>query len=120
VQGSEFARMQGRLATPIADGKVALLSISFDPSRDGPAELAAYQQRSGDSGVGWIAARPVNPADLGKLMRVFGVTAVPDGLGGYIHNAAIAVVNPAGQLVAITDRNTPRDAERYVLRGLAQ
>jgi protein SCO1/2 len=120
VQGSEFARMQGRLATQIAHGEVALLSISFDPSRDGPAELAAYQQRSGSRGAGWIAARPVNAADLGKLMRVFGVTAVPDGLGGYIHNSAIAVVNPAGKLVAITDWNTPRDAERYVLRGLAQ
>lgn len=120
VQGSEFARMQGRLATQIAEGKVVLLSISFDPSRDGPAELAAYQQRSGSRGAGWIAARPTSAEDLGKLMRVFGVSAVPDGLGGYIHNAAIAVVNPAGRLVAITDWDTPRDAERYVLHGPGQ
>ena len=34
VQGNEFARLEKRLSGPIADGRVALLSISFDPSHD--------------------------------------------------------------------------------------
>lgn len=119
VQGSQFAQLQQRLAKPIAEGRVALLSISFDPAHDGPARLAAYQQRSRDRGAGWIAARTTDTADLGALMRIFGVTAVPDGLGGFVHNAAIAVVDPHGRLVAITDWDTPDEAERYVLRGLA-
>lgn len=114
VQGGEFARMQDRLASSIADGKVLLLSISFDPAHDGPAQLAAYQRRSGDRGAGWIAARPVAAADLAALTRTFGVVAVPDGLGGYVHNSAIAVVDPSGLLVAILDWDDPRAAERYV------
>lgn len=120
VQGSEFARLQTRLAGPIAGGRVSLLSVSFDPGRDDPDALAAYQRRSGDRGVGWIAARPTNTADLEVLMRGFGVTVIPDGLGGYVHNAAIAVVDPAGRLVAILDWDATDDAARYVLRRLAR
>lgn len=120
VQGSEFARLQDRLKGSIADGKVVLLSISFDPSRDDPAQLAAYQHRSGDRGAGWIAARPMRVADLDALMRVFGATAIPDGLGGYVHNSAIAVVDPRGRLVAITDWDAPGEATKYVQREGAQ
>lgn len=120
VQGSEFARLQNRLAGPIAHGQVVLLSVSFDPVYDGPEQLRAYQRRSGDLGAGWIAARPADAADLDALMHVFGVTAIPDGLGGYVHNAAIAVVDPQGRLVAIADWDAPGDAERYVRRGLAR
>lgn len=116
VQGSEFARLQGRLAGPIANGKVLLVSISFDPSHDGPAQLAAYQHRSGNRGAGWIAARPTNTTGLEALMQVFGVTAIPDGLGGYLHNSAINVVDPRGQLVAIMNWDSPKEAVRYVLR----
>lgn len=117
VQGSEFARLQDQLAGPIARGKVVLFSISFDPVHDGPQQLADYQRRSGDRGAGWIAARPVTPADLAALKRTFGVTAIPDGLGGYVHNAAIAVIDPRGQLVAVTDWDAPHEAVRYVMPG---
>lgn len=120
VQGSEFAQLQGRLAQPIADGQVVLVSVSFDPAHDSPLQLAAYQRRSGDRGAGWLAVRPANASGLDALMHVFGVTAIPDGLGGYVHNAAIAVVDPRGRLVAITDWDAPHEAERYILRGLSQ
>ena len=120
VQGSEFAQLQRNLAQPIAAGQVALLSISFDPAHDDPANLVAYQRRSGDQGSGWIAARPVNASDLDALKRVFGVTAVPDGLGGYVHNAAIAVVDPRGLLVAILDWDAPGEAQHYVQQRLQQ
>lgn len=118
VQGSEFARLQDRLATPIARGQVVLLSISFDTAHDDPAELAAYQKRSGDRGAGWIAARPTDPQGLAALMQVFGVKAVPDGLGGFVHNAAIAVVDPQGRLIAILDWDDPRTAAHEVLQRL--
>jgi protein SCO1/2 len=119
VQGGEFARLQRELAAPIAADKVVLVSVSFDPGRDGPAQLADYQRRFGDDGEGWIAVRPTSERDLAALMRVFGTTAVPDGLGGFVHNAAIAVVDPAGRLVAIMDWNDPDGAARYVMRRLA-
>ena len=113
VQGSEFARLQARLAQPIAEGRVVLLSISFDP-RDDAAALAAYQQRSGDHGAGWVAARPLDAGGLATLLHVFGVTAVPDAAAGFVHNAAINIVDPAGRLVAVVDWDHPRAAERYV------
>lgn len=118
VQGGEFARLQDRLAVPIARDRVALLSISFDPAHDGPVHLADYQRRFGDRGAGWIAARPMDAAGLAALRRVFGVTAVRDGMGGFVHNAAIAVVDPEGRLVAILDWDDPRAAARYVLARL--
>lgn len=120
VQGSEFARLQTRLGPQIAQGKVALVSISFDPTHDGPAQLATYQRHSGDHGTGWIAARPTSAEGLAALMRAFGVTAIPDGLGGFIHNAAINVIDPQGRLVAIMDWNATEEAERFVLDGLAR
>ena len=120
VQGSEFARLQRQLADPIAAGKVALLSVSFDPARDDPAALTDYQRRHGNHGSGWTAARPVDHADLTALMHVFGVVAVPDGLGGFVHNAAIAVVDPQGRLVAILDWNDFQAAAAYVTQRLAR
>jgi protein SCO1/2 len=106
-----------RLAKAIDSGKLLLLSISFDPVRDTPAELTAYQHRSRERGGGWIAARPQDAADLAALLHAFGVRAIPDGLGGFVHNAAINVVDPDGQLVAIVDWNDPGNAERLVLHG---
>lgn len=120
VQGRGFAQLQERLARPIAEGRVTLLSISFDPAHDGPPQLAAYLRHAGSRGTGWVAARPASASDLEALMHAFGVTAVPDGIGGYVHNAAISVVDPRGRLVAITDWDTPVVAERYVQRGLVR
>ncbi|MEB2343983.1 MAG: SCO family protein [Deltaproteobacteria bacterium] len=118
VQGRDLARLQDRLARPIADGQVALLSISFDPAHDGPPELAAYLRHAGSHGAGWIAARPASAPDLETLLHAFGVTVIPDGIGGYVHNAAISVVDPRGRLVAIMDWDAPAVAEQYVLRRL--
>lgn len=118
VQGNEFARLEERLAGPIAEGRVVLLSISFDPSHDGPRQLADYQRRSRRHGAGWIAARPTSAEELDALKQAFGVTAIPDGLDGYVHNAAINVVDPAGRLVAIMDWDDADAAQRYVLARL--
>lgn len=118
VQGGEFARLQRTLAEPIAADKVVLLSVSFDPTRDDPAALTAYQRLHRAGARGWIAARPIKHADLVALMRVFRVVAVPDDLGGFVHNAAIAVVNPEGRLVAILDWDDPLGAVRYVTQRL--
>lgn len=115
TQGGDFARLQDRLAAPIARDQVMLVSISFDPAHDDPARLAGYQRHAGDRGAGWIAARPMDAAGLAALTRVFGVTVVPDSRGGFVHNAAIAVVDPEGRLVAIFDWDDPSAAARYVV-----
>ncbi len=101
--GSDFARLEHELAEPIASGRVRLLSISFDSSNDSPRELGAYLERYRRRGTGWHAARPTDEAGLVELKRSFGVTVVPDGLGGYVHNAAIHLVDPQGRIVEILD-----------------
>jgi len=81
--------------------------------------LQAYQRRSGDHGTGWIAARPLQASDLALLLRAFGVVAVPDRLGGYVHNAAIAIVDPRGRLVRIVDWDAHEQAEAWVRQRIA-
>jgi protein SCO1/2 len=117
--GSDFAQLQQRLAAPLAQRNVALVSISFDPAHDSPARLAAYLARSGDHGSGWIAARPVDAAGLERLMRGFGVIAIADGAGGYVHNVAVHVVDPQGRLVEILDSGDPQRIEVALSRRLA-
>ncbi|MBE2244173.1 MAG: SCO family protein [Burkholderiaceae bacterium] len=118
AQGGVFARLQRELAVPIAAGHVALMSISFDPARDDPAALAAYQRLHGGEGSGWIAARPADAAALAALLRSFGVVAVPDGGGGFVHNAALSVVDPDGRLVAILDWDDAAGAAGYVAQQM--
>lgn len=118
VQGGEFARLQRRLAEPIAADELALVSVSFDP-RDTPEDLADYQRRFGDHGAGWIAARAIDDDGRKALMRSFGVTAVADEMGGFVHNAAINVVDPAGRLVAIFDWDDAAGAAGYVRERMA-
>jgi protein SCO1 len=118
AQGGEFAQLQDQLAEPLAQGRLLLLSISFDPVHDTPAELAAYQQRFHGRGTGWLAARPRRAGDLQPLLHTFGVTVVPDTLGGFVHNTAIAVVDPQGRLVQILDMGNPEVAAGIMRRNL--
>lgn len=117
--GSEFAQLQRALSQPLAAGAVTLLSISFDPSHDTPEKLAAYQRRSRGTQQGWIVARPLSASDLEQLLRTFGVTVVADGWGGYVHNTAIAVVDPQGRLVRILDQGEPEAVARLMRRNLS-
>lgn len=106
ILGAQFAQLQQQLATPLAQGKLQLLSISFDSEHDTPPQLAEYLGRF-HRGSGWWAARPTNASGLQQLKHVFGVIVVPDGAGGYVHNDAIEIVDPQGRLVNILDSGTP-------------
>ena len=116
--GSEFAQLQDQLAGPLGKGAVELVSISFDPAHDTPRALAAYLQRAHSRGAGWVAARPVDSGGLDALKQVLGITVIPDGLGGYTHNAAIHVVDPQGRLIEIVDPGQVDLAARTVLQKL--
>lgn len=115
IQGSGFAQLRALLREAIARRQVGLLSISLDPGHDTPAALARYQQRHDDAHDGWLAARPRSRADLRTLLDVFGVKAIPDGLGGLEHDAAFNLIDPAGRLVEILDWNDPQAAADHVL-----
>jgi protein SCO1/2 len=101
--GSVYARLQRRLAPEIAAGTVRLVSISFDPGRDGPAELAAYRARYSRDATGWDLGRPARAEELARWLDAFGVVVIPDRIGGFTHNAAVHVVGPDRRLVAILD-----------------
>ena len=116
--GGDFAELEQQLADPIAQGKVQLLSISFDPTQDPPAQLAAYLKRFRGQDIGWLAARPLTADGLQSLTAAFGVTIIRDRLGGYTHNAAIHLVDPEGRLVDIFDLGDLDQIRGAILRNL--
>jgi protein SCO1 len=98
--GSIYARLQQQLAPEIAAGEVRLVSVTFDP-RDGAGELAAYRARHSPDRTGWDLGRPAREDETEGWLKAFGVVVIPDGMGGYAHNAAVHVVGPDRRLVAI-------------------
>jgi len=114
--GGDFAQLERQLAGPVVRGQVRLLSVSFDPTHDPPAELAAYVRRFRGRDGGWQAARPLTDDGLQQLTAAFGITVIPDRLGGYTHNAAIHLVDPAGRLVDIFDLGEVDRIRETILR----
>jgi len=110
--GSVYARLQQQLRSEIAAGEVRLLSISFDPAHDGPRELRAYRARFTRDPAGWMLGQPGEAGDLARWLDAFGVIVIPDGLGGYVHNAAVHVVGEDRRIRAILDLD---DTDRIVV-----
>ena len=100
--GETFGQLQDLLRREPAASKLSLLSISFDVARDGPAQLKQYGERFGARPPGWRIAVPP-AAELDKLLKRFGVVVIPDGAGGFVHNAAISVVDAEGRLSRVLD-----------------
>ncbi|SRR5579871_101795 len=101
--GESFAKLQDQIrAAGLAD-RTRLISISFDLVHDGSEELRTYAHAHGADGRLWITARPENNEGLRALLKAFGVTVIPDGAGGFVHNAALQVVDRQGRLIAIFD-----------------
>ena len=101
--GSEFQQLQRSMLAAGNDTGVRLASVSFDRAHDTSAELARYAARHRADPALWTVAVPASDAALAKLLGEAGVVVIGDGLGGYMHNAAIHVVTPRGKLVAIFD-----------------
>jgi protein SCO1/2 len=83
--------------------EVRLLSISFDTARDNVAALADYAERLGADGRTWRVARVGDPTELEALLNAFGVVVLPDGAGGFVHNAAIYRVDADSRLARVYD-----------------
>ena len=100
--GGVFGLLQRELAVELAQGSVEMWSVSFDIEHDSPEALRAWGQRYG-AGGGWHAAAPATSSDLKQLKRAFGVHVRPDDMGGFVHNAALSIVDRQGRLVAVID-----------------
>ncbi len=107
--GAAFKQIGDSLPAGALGREVALLSISFDPLNDDLAALREWAARQGADGERWRVARPRDPSQTAELLHAFGVVVVPDGLGGYEHNAAIHLLDRSGRLVRISDIEAPRD-----------
>ncbi len=101
--GSEFQQLQRSIVERGLQRRVQLLSVSFDPDHDSPAVLKQYAGHQQTRPDVWTFATVASPGDLDELLRIFRVTVIPDGQGGFQHNAALIWVAPSGRLVRVTD-----------------
>ncbi|MEM5428809.1 SCO family protein [Cupriavidus oxalaticus] len=101
--GTQFYRLQQRIRASGLEGRVRLLSISVDPQHDDTARLAAYsRQQRADPGI-WRITAPVPPAGEQSLLSALDVVAVPDGMGGYVHNGEIHLIDGRGVVLGLYD-----------------
>lgn len=101
--GSTYQQMQAQIEARGLQGKVGLLSISFDPANDSPAALADYTKRMGMNPQVWQIATLTQWQDRRRLLDAFGIMVLPAPLGEYEHNAALHVVTGDGMLSRIVD-----------------
>lgn len=119
ARGSSDARLAQLLAPEVEAGTVRLLSVSFDPAHDDAARLRAFLARDGAPIAGREAAAPLAAADVGQWLDAFGVVVIADGRGGFVHNEAIAVVDPRRRLAAILNADDPARTAAWLRARIA-
>ncbi len=108
--GGTYQQLQKQIIERGLQDRVRLLTISFDVAFDDPAHLAMHGRVMRADPTIWTLATPLRTPDLNALLNTFGVQVIPNGLGEWVHNAALHVVNPAGELVRIVDISAPDQA----------
>jgi protein SCO1/2 len=102
VLGNEYFRMQEALRET-GGGAIHLLSVSIDPLRDLQPQLAAHGKLHKADPAFWTIASPREAQAGSNALRRLGVVAVPDGLGGFVHNGAIHLIDARGRVHGIYD-----------------
>jgi protein SCO1 len=104
-------RFNAERSGPLA--KVNLVSISFDVDGDSTPRLLEYAVHYGARAGRWRIARVRSANELQGLLRAFGIVVIPDGAGGFQHNAAVHVLNAQGRLARVLDADAlPADLAR--------
>lgn len=116
--GDDFAHVLQSIAPRQSGAPVDLLSISFDPTDDQQA-LRLYGDRFGAKAPRWRIAAPADARTRAALLRSFGVVVIPDGMGGFIHNDAVYVIDARGRLARILDRDAPAQLVSAALKVAA-
>ncbi len=116
--GMAFKQISDNVPPEKLGRDLALLSISFDPVRDGPPELKSFGMTHGADGSKWRIARVRDKSQLQSLLNAFGIVVIPDGRGGFEHNAAIHLLDRTGRLVLISDIDSPLPLARKIVASL--
>ena len=116
VLGDDFQRVL-ELSGGASRSQIDLLSISFDPENDEREARKLYGERYGATAPRWRIAAPADEADLPALLRSFEVVVIPDGMGGFIHNSAVYLVDAKGRLARVLDPDGPPQLAARALRA---
>lgn len=114
---SELDAVAARLRARSERRDVALLSVSFDALHDSPERLRAFASLHAADGELWRFARALDARELEDWLDVFGIVVIPDGNGGFVHNAAFHLVDESGALVRIVDLGALDEVERFLANG---
>lgn len=113
--GTAFQRLQRKIKDENQIDHIHLISISFDVARDNPPQLKDYADRFGADSSIWTVAVPSTAESLKRLTRELGIVVIPDLLEGFTHNAAIHVIDGAGQVLGIYDYQNYEDAFTFAM-----
>ncbi len=102
--GMRMARIREALPKGTLGEEVRLLSLSFDPERDHPAQLRDYGRRYGAKPANWWVARPLE--GLEEVLDTFGVVVIPTRRE-FRHNGAFYLIDRRGRLAGIYDKQYP-------------
>lgn len=116
-----FAEVQELVAKDAdLNGKVRLLSVSFDPKFDRAAVLRQHAATLHADPRVWTFAT-AEEAVVDRFAARFGVNVIREANGTITHNLRTAVVDPAGRVTALLDSNawTAADLVRELKAALA-
>jgi protein SCO1/2 len=117
LMNRNFASLQERFAKELP-GKVQLLSISFDPQFDTPAQLKQYASVYQKDDKDWVFATGTRE-QVDYVTSMFGLVREP--ANGFInHDLRTALISPGGKLVHVWRSNvwTPYEVQRMVRETL--
>jgi len=95
--GTEYQQIQALLVERGNPG-VHLLSVSFDTPNEDAGSLRLYARTYHADPSRWTVAVPTTAAGADALLQSLGVVVIPDGIGGYVHNGAIHLLDERGRL----------------------
>jgi protein SCO1/2 len=113
--GTVYQQLQNEIIARDLQGRVGLLSISFDPANDRPASLRDHALRMRMHPDVWRIVSLDQPQDRRRLLDTFGIMIVPAPLGEFEHNAALHIVDREARLVRIVDTTEPGAALELAL-----
>lgn len=100
--GLAFKQLQHDLVVNKMDKDVHLISISFDLKNDTPGNLESYLKKYNARSDQWNGYVFRSEQDKNTMLDTLGIIVIPDDEVGFIHNAAIYMVED-GKVIGIFD-----------------